>query len=489
MGIFKRLGDNKLLEKVGKASGLALKAGAETFINPIGKAALVPFVSAAAGITGSKKSVETPFGEVKPFSELTPGQSLGLAAEIALAGPAGTASKIAKPITKAAGKVVKPLVKGAENVIRSSAAEDIYKAINPTTEANKKLVQKIAPEFAKRKIVGTRGQIISLAEQGMEEVGEQFNKLGELKGDVNLKGLEKTLKKIEEKAKVGGKVVDQNLYRSVNQVDSILRQFGEPIVNEAGAFAGQAFPTKLNAEKLKKIRQIFDKAVAESKGFQKNLKEGTELNIQKQASNAIRKILADKYPDFAKLNEEYSFYKTLNDVAEATRNRKVGQSGVVSKIGGTVMGGALGSLFGGVGTAGGAIAGSKGAEFFASPLFKTMSAATKTKLADALVSGEHSLPKIIDFISQRKAFGALKLKDFVQFLDSEASKLDQEEKERLEQEQEERIRMIQERIYGSDESDANEEDATNPIEEEPAQADTLPEPTPEIQMIIDRLSS
>lgn len=84
-----------------------LKPATETFISPLAREVERPFVSAIRGIQGlvpggktGKEPVSTPFGEVKPITELKPSEAALGAAEVGLT---------VIPAEKVVGKLVKPV--------------------------------------------------------------------------------------------------------------------------------------------------------------------------------------------------------------------------------------------------------------------------------------------------------------------------------------------------------------------------------------------
>ena len=109
---------------------------------------------------------------------------------------------------------------------------------------------------------------------------------------------------------------------------------------------------------LKKVRQVWDREVAESGGFQVDLKERSVLNAKKEATNAIRRELARDHPDIAKINAEYSLWKTTDEILQETILRTDGQTGLLKHMAEVGMGSggmAAGSLL--TGTLGGAMGG------------------------------------------------------------------------------------------------------------------------------------
>ncbi len=142
----------------------------------------------------------------------------------------------------------------------------------------------------------------------------------------------------------------------------------------------------ISDESLIKLRRLWDSDVARGKGFMgKTLAEGSRLDIKKEATTAIRKVLASAHPELAKVNAEYSFWKNVEKVIGATVEKSANKAPSMSEQ--VITGvGAAGGLSHGAPLEGAAIA--KGAfKLVKSAAWKTLSAAVKNKFADAIVSG------------------------------------------------------------------------------------------------------
>jgi hypothetical protein len=138
-----------------------------------------------------------------------------------------------------------------------------------------------------------------------------------------------------------------------------------------------------------KARRILDSAVAEVGGYQgKPLSDTSLANVRKEAANSIRSELGQASPDLAAVNAKFHFWNSLSDVLDATIQRKTGQVGALPKVE-TIVAGAGGLAEGGLSAA----AGYAGAvnllgKAIRSTGWRTLSAATKSSIADALTSGD-----------------------------------------------------------------------------------------------------
>lgn len=256
--------------------------------------------------------------------------------------------------------------------LKESAKQSIQKVLAPTTKANKYTAEKLSGEILERPVSDT----FALTRKGMqtkagvakEAAGEAINDFGTLQGKTPVKTILDALEAEKNAFMAGGKVVDPDSVAQIESVQQIFSQYGDEIDDET----------------MRAVRRIFDSKVAKGKGFQKTLTEGSKLDVQKTASNKIRGILAEKNPDLAKLNKEYSFWANLEDVLEATNQRTVGQDGLVTNlatIGGAVSGNGLQN------TLTRALGFRLVAEAARSTGFRLASAKIKNQIADALVQG------------------------------------------------------------------------------------------------------
>jgi hypothetical protein len=434
MGIFKKFGD---------FASKTAKAATETFISPIARELIRPAVTMRAGIDGlvkggrtGEESVQTPFGEVKPLGNLQSqargrsleeqnsvrgGQAVGGAAELALAVPGlaeKAVGKLAAPIIKS--KPVQALGRG----IKGLAVETMERALSPTKDKMKILAKRVAPQMLEEKIAGTLKSIGKQAKEGLKNAAEELDEFGAIEGFTDSK---KVLSVLEEAKRSfvtpRGVVVDAKPLKIIDNLSQVIRDAAD----EGGQIA---------REELRSIRQIWDKAVyAGEKTLGKTVEEGTELSLKKMATDSIRNLLAEEVPDLAKINKKFNFYSNLLKLAEATGARRTGQSGLVRRGFGALLGSQFGKVASNVtgipgGEIAGAAAGSEMAKITGSTLFKSLSAKGKNMVADAILQGDKSLAKIAGYFG-RAGFASLKLKDLGNFLKDEAT-MDDAEIEALE---------------------------------------------------------
>ncbi len=147
---------------------------------------------------------------------------------------------------------------------------------------------------------------------------------------------------------------------------------------------------KVSTDSIRSFRQILDGVIAKSKGgFGMTGSETAKLAAQKEGTNAIRNVLADEYPDIAKLNKEFNFWKNVQTVVGDTVARTKSQATPVSEVIAEGAGAVTGAVKGG--TMGNVILGGviypllKRA--FTSPAWRQASAVTKTNLARNIMLG------------------------------------------------------------------------------------------------------
>ena len=154
------------------------------------------------------------------------------------------------------------------------------------------------------------------------------------------------------------------------------------------------FGDDVSYQTIRKLRQIWDREVAEGGGFfGGTLKEKTALNAKKEATNAIRRELAKEHPDIAKINAEYSLWRTTEEILDATIERTRGQARPLSQTiaqaagagGGLAAGGGIGTAVTAAAIGGAAFKGLT--RIFQSPTWRTVSATKKQQVAEAIASG------------------------------------------------------------------------------------------------------
>lgn len=256
--------------------------------------------------------------------------------------------------------------------LRDSADDSIGRVLNPTTKIAKQQTKRISQDLIDRPLsetfAFTRKGMQRKAGEMADVAGEAIDQAGKLQGRTKTSDLLQSIASMKEEFMAGGKVVNQNGVDSVDNVLEILGQYGD----------------EMDDETLRTVRRIFD---SEAKAARKlpgaTTGEVSKMEMKKVAANKIRGILAEKYPDIAKLNKEYSFWANLDEILSATTTRKTGQKGLVKNL--ATMAGAV-SGEGILDATGKAYLFRAVASLADSPAWGIVSAKLKTKIADALAA-------------------------------------------------------------------------------------------------------
>lgn len=141
--------------------------------------------------------------------------------------------------------------------------------------------------------------------------------------------------------------------------------------------------------KLRRLRQYFDSVSEKAGRFDgKNMADQSSAAAHSMAADGIREELAKAYPDIAKINKEFSFWKDLSKVVDDTIVRKTGHGpglgATVMKTGAAAAGMASGGVHGAIisGESMGTLQ-----RIAASTAWRTVSAVQKDKLANAIARG------------------------------------------------------------------------------------------------------
>jgi hypothetical protein len=106
--------------------------------------------------------------------------------------------------------------------------------------------------------------------------------------------------------------IDENAVNAANAMQKVIQQYGE----------------SMPVRSARKVRQIFDEAVAKAGGYEgRSLPEGSLLDAKKVATSAIRENLASTHPELVPWNKEINFWLNVQKIAQETAKRRVGQQG------------------------------------------------------------------------------------------------------------------------------------------------------------------
>jgi hypothetical protein len=353
---------------VPEAAGLRLSKGAR----------LIPRMATEAAKTGLISSAQT--GDPKQ------------AAEVAAIG--------------AAGPVVGAATKRLAGPLRTWAETQYAQALSPTKISNKWLTAKKllpAPKgMMERGVMGAtegslRGKVAAELDRATQNLEAAWDALGPdhqqsitpLLNDIHDLAVEKATSSIgpgqvASPGLAGRIVTDPELYKAHQDLAMDIIQRLGPKADEASTFS------------LRRVRQAFDEAVKGS--FAGGDLTGPKKIAIRGSTDAMRNLIA-KNPTIAAVNREYSFWRSAQDVLEASALRKVGQKRALTQLAraaGAVAGAAGGYHVGGVersvesGLMGAYISG-KLQEAFQSTAWKTVSSVSMNKVASLLAEGKFGL--------------------------------------------------------------------------------------------------
>lgn len=297
------------------------------------------------------------------------------------------------------GEAASALSRKLSPALKASAEKSYAQALGATTKENKAITQKIVPQLIEKKVTGlSRKALASKFSKELEVAGKAMDDvLDTIPKDapVSLKSVIDQLDDAKMAFMVPGKegtliAADPQAVKHIEGFQAILKDVG---IDDAPY------------ESVRKLRQIWDNGVAQSKGFYgKTLAEGSKIEAQREATNAIRAELAREFPNMDKVNREFSFWskanKVINDTLERTQSQQRPLTETIRRSAGAVGGASIGGPVGGVL---GDIAMSSLTKLVDSTLWRTTSAIQKNSLANYLAKGD--LKKAIDLMT-RVAVGA-----------------------------------------------------------------------------------
>ncbi len=149
---------------------------------------------------------------------------------------------------------------------------------------------------------------------------------------------------------------------------------------------------------LRKLKWFSEKIAARKGAYEgKTIAESSLDSTYETVADAARNQINPRFPQVEQANQQYHFWKGAEKVADETVQRRVGQErGLLRYIGNTIaagLGGTIGHALGdgpmsaAVGTLIGTKAGDMLQQALTSTYFRTLSAVTKQRLADAFING------------------------------------------------------------------------------------------------------
>jgi hypothetical protein len=305
----------------------------------------------------------------------------------------GLLAPVAAPaVLRGARAAAQPALARAAGALEASADADVTTALNPTRHRTKVKTARIAPEVRARGITGSIEDVRALAKEQRGAVGQDVDRaLSGSTADVELASVRKALdlegaethNLVTQPDGTTKRVVhDARKDAQIQKVRAILDEYGDTMTTEQAVA----------------LRRTWDDVVARAGGFDEKagnqfgvtLDDASEAGVKRPVVSALRKEIVKANPSLKAINQEFKFWADLDDVASATTSRQVGQKRNLTRqiMRGAGMVTAAGS---GSGVTGAVLAGefaSRAEALFASTKWKLVSAQVKTKLADAIASGD-----------------------------------------------------------------------------------------------------
>jgi hypothetical protein len=337
----------------------------------------LPVVGPMAASIGEQGGATTPEGAPMPG---------------AIARAAGQTAALLAP---EALRAVEPLRGPAADVLRESGKREYAQVLGATTKGNKLRSERLVPEMIDRGIVsptlkGLSERANAEAATAGQAITDAFDNLPQ-GSRVGLGPIAAALEKgaldafTVENPQTGARVpMSGEAERGLGHIAEINKSLEK--IAEVDPQTGEMY---LSAGNARRVRQFYDQVTKDAGGFEgKNLSDKSIAGAHEMAADAIREELAKNFPDIAKMNKEYSFWKDAARVVDDTLVRKQGQAkGLGKKIAGAA--GAAGGF--GTGGLAGAVVGKVALEslesIVSSPAWRTISAVTKDRIADALSKG------------------------------------------------------------------------------------------------------
>jgi len=366
-----------------------------------------PGLSARAFAEGRRSTTPSNTGERVGFATeqigefFVPGTG---AAKLSVAVPKAVAHTYAQSgdattagLSGALTAVTPAIVRGAARAagaLREGAQKNVVQALAPTKEWAKTEARRIAPEMLERGVKGSRASMLEQAREQTRAIGQQIGATIDdaAKQGTTIDGLaargyitqaRNTLLTTDAK---GNPVPIEGAQAAVRQLDR-LTNFVEGL--------GDDIPI----DRAHAVRKTWDRIVSKAGLFGPKATASSTDNAKawaiREGSGGFRNLLASARPDLAKLNQEYSFWKGLQNVLTETEKRTQSHTGGLIASGTGGAGAIVGAMSGdsmsdrAQNALLGGLAGRQLVKLIQSPAWRTtVTAPMKNMLADALASGQ-----------------------------------------------------------------------------------------------------
>ena len=216
-------------------------------------------------------------------------------------------------------KEIKAKYNQSKQVKLTKEAEWLVKEfVKPTKETTKTITKEITPEILERKITWTREQVWDIAKAGIEtswKAIEKFIEEWRVKWEMPISQLVDVLAKEDAALRFEWKILPwkEPQVKFIDKTLNFLEQLEKTKAWE-----------KLTAEQQIALKRSFDTVFDKTITRDKITKFQDDLQV-KLADN-LRAEISKNNPSFAKLNKDYSFYKSLDTVMSETLLRETWQS-------------------------------------------------------------------------------------------------------------------------------------------------------------------
>jgi polyhydroxyalkanoate synthesis regulator phasin len=266
--------------------------------------------------------------------------------------------------------------------MKAKAVEQYAVALGATKEHLKKQTAKVVPELLDRGVHGSLDKIKNIAsdmgEAAGKAVGEASKKLSD-KATESTKPFIESLAKMRDKYVDGNKIINSEAVKAIDDAVEIIGQYG----------------SEISQKSLQKIKGVLDEAVSiANKSFTKTDGLSAGAKAKEKLSNTIREFLSKSNPELASANKEFTLWKRVEDIVEATLSRKSTQTGGLSKLIVPTIGGGAGFASGDSFTdrlqkaVVGAVGVKAALKVTQSAQYKTWIAVNKNKIAEYMARGD-----------------------------------------------------------------------------------------------------
>lgn len=277
--------------------------------------------------------------------------------------------------------------------VTAKAIEQYRSGIKVGKQKYAEMQDKIIPELLKEKTWGTFSSLMKKADDGVALSGEEYKKLGELKGITDISTLIDDIdKRMADLVTEGGRVVQVNKpkYKMLSELkkDILSLKQGTYIATDKGISTQTA-----KSQKLRELAHTYGESLYETRSAQKTVEDNKTLSQLKRVDGMIRGLLNKENPDYADINKLYSASTNLKDVLlESSKMQGKGFPGIkeiIEKAGGLLGGAMIGGYAGGVenailsAAAVGSIASIKNSTWY-----NTLRAVQKQQLAEKILAKE-----------------------------------------------------------------------------------------------------